>query len=192
MQRQYVGASDHDQSQIITNVEQALSQLKMEFKDRHRIRFLTPDDLYRRYHDLIPLLPNDTNEWSFHLVVFYLNALPIHLKESVVARGYKLPRFRLLSTKVLQQWELELLREATVSAQRAMKEEKKRIIAMINSFTLPHNSGNTFHNSSLNPSSPPIPLRTATSCIMVRVRLRSRLSLLIATIARRLTTPINR
>ena len=28
---------------------------------------------------------------------------------------------------------------------------------MINSFTSPHNSGNTFHNSSLNPSSSPNP-----------------------------------
>jgi len=154
VQRQYVGASDYDQSQIITDVEHALSQLKMEFKDRHRMRFLTPDDLYRRYQDFIPLLPQDANEWSFHLVVLYLNALPIHLKESVVARGYKLPQFRLLSTKVLQQRELELLREATVAAQRAMEEEKKRIRAMINSFTPPHNSGNTFHNSS-NPSHSP-------------------------------------
>ena len=57
VQRQYVGASDYDQSQIITDVEHALSQLKMEFKDRHRMRFLTPDDLYRRYQDFIPLLP---------------------------------------------------------------------------------------------------------------------------------------
>ena len=55
---------------------------------------------------------------------------------------------------MLQQRELELLREATVSAQHAMEEEKKRIRVMINSFTPPHNSGNTFHNSSLNPSSP--------------------------------------
>ena len=74
-----------------------------------------------------------------------------------VAREYKLPQFWLLSTKVLQQQELELLRKATVSAQRAIEEEKKRIKAMINSFTPPHNSGNTFHNSSLNPSSSPNP-----------------------------------
>jgi len=138
-------------------VEQELARFKMEFRDRHRLLFLTPDDLYRRYQDFIPLLLEDANEWSFHLVVLYLNALPVHLKESVVAREYKISQFQLLSTKVLQQRELEILREATVSAQRAMEEEKKRIKAMINSFTPPHNSGNTFHNSSLNPSSSPNP-----------------------------------
>ena len=155
--RQYVGASDYYQSQIITDVEQELTRFKVEFRNRHRLRFLTPDDLYRRYQDFIPLLPDDANTWPFHLVVLYLNALSVHLKESVVARGYTLPQFRLLSTKVLRQRELELLRDATVSAQRAMEEKKKRIKAMINSFTPPHNSGNTFHNSSLNPSSSPNP-----------------------------------
>ena len=42
--RQYVDASDYDQSQIITDVEEKIIRLKMEFRDRHRIRLLTPDD----------------------------------------------------------------------------------------------------------------------------------------------------
>ena len=105
-------------------MEQELTRFKMEFRDRHRLQFMTPDDLYRCHQDFIPLLPEDANEWSFYLVVLYLNALPVHLKEYVVARGYKLPQFWLLSTKILQQRELELLREATVSVQRAIEEEK--------------------------------------------------------------------
>ena len=105
-------------------MEQELTRFKVEFRNRHRLRFLTPDDLYRHYQDFVPLLPDDANKWPFHLVVLYLNALFVHLKESVVARGYTLPQFRLLSTKVLRQRELELLRDATVSAQRAMEEKK--------------------------------------------------------------------
>ena len=124
MHRQYGGASDYDQSQIITDMEQEITRFKVKFRNRHRLRFLTPDDLYRHYQVFVPLLPDDANKWPFHLVVLYLNALSVHLKEYVVARRYKLPQFWLLSTKILQQRELELLREATVSVQRAIEEEK--------------------------------------------------------------------
>ena len=135
-------------------MERELTRLKLDFRNRKKFRTLKPNYLYRRYQDYTPLLPNDTNEWLFHLVVLFLNALSIYLKESVVFGEYKLPTFNSLSTQVIQQQKLELLREVTVKAQRSMEEGEKRIRAMLPTFTPSHKSGNTLnilsHNLSRN------------------------------------------
>ena len=148
--RRYVGTSDFDHSQIITDVERELTRLKLEFRVRNQPRTLTRNDLYRRYQDYVPPLPDDANESSFHPVVLFLNALHIHLKILVVARGYQLANFSALSTKMLQHNELEVIRESTVAAQRSMEEETKQIRAMITSVAPSHNAGNTFNVSSTN------------------------------------------
>ena len=49
--RRYVGTSDFDHSQIITDVEHELTRLKSEFRVRDQPWTLTPNDLYRRYQD---------------------------------------------------------------------------------------------------------------------------------------------
>ena len=81
--RRYVGTSDFDRTAIITDVEDALSKLKLEFRVRGQMQFITPDELYREYQNYIPLLPEDAQDWSFHLVVLFLNAFPVTLKRSL-------------------------------------------------------------------------------------------------------------
>ena len=115
--RRYVGTFDFDRTAIIMDVEDALSQMKLEFRVRGQIQSITPDGLYREYQNYIPLLPDDAQDWSFHLVVLFLNALPVSLKKLVVSWGYKLPRLSDLSTAASRQHELEVLRESTVTAQ---------------------------------------------------------------------------
>ena len=105
-------------------MKEELSQLKLEFRVRGQIQSITLDELYREYQNYIPLLPEDAQDWSFHLVVLFLNALPVTLKKLVVSRGYKLPRLSDLCTAASQHHELEVLREATVAAQLVYEEEK--------------------------------------------------------------------
>ena len=154
--RRYVGTSDFDRTAIITDVEDALSKLKLEFRVRGQMQFITPDELYREYQNYIPLLPDDTQDWSFHLVVLFLNALPVSLKKLVVSRGYKLPRLSDLCTAASQQHELEVLREATVAAQLVYEEEKQRIETMVSSIS---SRRHPRHNSHfLSPGhAPPVP-----------------------------------
>ena len=142
VQRRYVGSSDFDQSEIIADVETELSRLKLETRVRGQHQHMSPDELYRRYQDFIPLLPDDAHDWSFHLVVMFLNALPVTLKELILAQGYKFPRFSELSTAVLQQQTLDILREKTVKAKETFNQEKHRIKTMVASFSnpLPRNS----------------------------------------------------
>ena len=123
--KRYVGTFDYDHSKIITDVERELTHLRIEYRFKGQVQTLNPDDLYRRYQDFVPLLLEDANEWYLHLAVLFLNALPVTLKELVVGQGYKLPRFSLLSIKILQQHKLEVLRENMVTSQQLFEEETK-------------------------------------------------------------------
>ena len=123
--KRYVGTSDYDLSKIITDVERELTHLRLEYRFKGQVQTLTPDDLYRRYQDFVPLLLEDANEWYLHIAVLFLNALPVTLKELVVGQRYKLPRFSLLSTKILQKHKLEVLREKMVTSQQSFEEETK-------------------------------------------------------------------
>ena len=135
--RRYVGSSDFDESEIIADVETELSSLKLETRVRGQTHCISPDELYWRYQDFIPLLPDDAHDWSFHLVVLFLNALPVTLKELIIVQGYKPPRFRELTTAVLQQRSLDILREKVVKAKYTFDQEKYRIKTMVNYFTNP-------------------------------------------------------
>ena len=111
--------------------------------------------MYWEYQNYISLLPDDAQDWFFHLVVLFLNALPVNLKNLVVSRGYKLPRLSDLTTTASQQHLLEVLREATVTARLVYDEEKQRIETMVSSLS-PH--FHSHHNSNfLSPHhSPPV------------------------------------
>ena len=82
----------------------------------------------------------------------FLNALPVDLKKLVVSQGYKLPRLGELTTAARQQHELEVLREATVVAQRSYFEEKERIKTMITSLSPRPNNHHRFNSNFLSPN----------------------------------------
>ena len=135
--RRYVGSSDFDESEIIADVETELSSLKLETRVRGQTHCISPDEMYRWYQYFIPLLSDDAHDWSFHLVVLFLNALSVTLKELIIAQGYKPPRFRELTTAVLQQRALDILRGKAVKAKDTFGQEKYRIKTMVNYFTNP-------------------------------------------------------
>ena len=116
-------------------MEDVLSQLKLEFKERKKVQSITPDELYREHQNYIPLLPDDAQEWLFRLVMLFLNALPVSLKKIVVSWDYKLPRLSDLNTAASQQHELEVLREATASAKLDYDEERQRVETMVSSLS---------------------------------------------------------
>ena len=98
-----------------------------------QIQSITSDELYLEYQNYTPLLPDDAQDWYFHLVVLFLNALPVSLKILVVFRGYKFPRLSNLCIAASQHHELEVLRETTVTAQLVYEEQQQRIDTMVSS-----------------------------------------------------------
>ena len=89
--------------------------------------------LYLEYQHYIPLLPDDAHDWSFHLIVLFLNAFPVDLKYIVVSRGYKLLRLSDLTIVASQQHGLEVLREPAVTSTLVYDEERQRIETMVSS-----------------------------------------------------------
>ena len=59
VQLQYVGTETYDSQKMLADISLALSSLKMISTHKGKIVVLTPDDLYSRYIEFLPLLaPN--------------------------------------------------------------------------------------------------------------------------------------
>ena len=84
---------------MMSDISLTLSNLKLEY--RGNVITLTPDYIYRRYIQYLPLLPSDTMIWYFRLVTLFYHALPLDLQDAIVKDRYELPNLSLLLTKFL-------------------------------------------------------------------------------------------
>ena len=94
----------------MSDISLALSTLKLEYRDKGNLIPLTPDDLYRRYIQYLPLLSFNAMTWSFSLITLFYHALPLDLQDEIIKDGYHLPNLSLLLTKSLQATSLQDLR----------------------------------------------------------------------------------
>ena len=96
----YIGTTSYDSQKKIVNISLALSNLKIVYNHRWRTISLTPDDLFSRYTDFLPLLsPNDLT-WSFSLVTLFLCFTSRFARSSATRRLY-LPYLSSLATSLL-------------------------------------------------------------------------------------------
>ena len=68
---QYVGISTYDWNDTMSDISVSLLNLKLEFRFKGNIISLTPDGLYRRYIQYLPLLLSNTMTWFFRLVTLF-------------------------------------------------------------------------------------------------------------------------
>ena len=73
---------------MLADISLALSSLKMISTHKGKLVVLTPDDLYSRYIEFLPLLAPNAMTWSFSLVTLFFHALPSELQEAVQSGGY--------------------------------------------------------------------------------------------------------
>ena len=99
-----------------------------------KIVVLTPDELYSRYIEFLPLLAPNAMTWSFSLVTLFFHALPSELQEAVQSGGYVLLDLSTLLTSSLQKHELHRLREKAVIAHKLLNDEGKRIRKLMTTF----------------------------------------------------------
>ena len=64
---------------------------------------LTPDDLFSRFTEYLPLLSPNAMTWSFCLVTLFFHAIPSELQEAVQLGGYVFPNISTLTTSLLQE-----------------------------------------------------------------------------------------
>ena len=64
---------------------------------------LTPDDLFSRFAEFIPLLSPNAMTWSFSLVTLLFGALPQEIQETVELGGYLLPDLSNLTSSLSQE-----------------------------------------------------------------------------------------
>ena len=81
----YVGAViDVNELENITmeQVQKSFSFIKMRYMDTRSNEMVTttPETVYKKFHEYIPLLPNDANKWSFCISTMYYQALTTDIK----------------------------------------------------------------------------------------------------------------
>ena len=104
---------------------------------------LTPDDLYSRFIELLPLLSPNAMTWYFPLVILFFNALSSELQEAVQLGGYSLPDLSTLLTSTLQEQALQHFRNHAVVSFKTFQDETRLISKLMFSFgNIRNSSGN--------------------------------------------------
>ena len=155
VQLKYVGTEDYDSQKMLADISLALLKLKMTYMLRNKIIPLTPDDLFSRFTEYLPLLSPNAMTWSFCLVYLYFHALPSELQEVVQLGGYVFPDISTLATSLLQEQALQVLREVAVVSFKMLLDETRRIRRIMNQNVASNNSTNHHLASNNNTSGSP-------------------------------------
>ena len=105
----------------------ALAKVKMTYILRNKQISLTPDDLFSRFTEYLPLLSPNAMTWSFFLVTLFFHAMPSELQEAVQLGGYVFPDISTLTTLLLQEQALQTLCEIDVVSFKKLSDETRRI-----------------------------------------------------------------
>ena len=134
---------------MLVDLSLALSKLKMTYISRNKIISLTPDDLFSRFTEYLPLLSPNAMTWSFCLVTLFLHAMPSELQEEVQLGGYVFPDISTLTTSFLQEEALQTLREIAGGYFKKLSDET-RCIRRIMSQNFASNNSTQYHLASSN------------------------------------------
>ena len=125
---------------MLHDIYLALSDLKLVSKVNGETISLTPDTLYQRFIELLPLLPFNATSWSFSLVTLFYNALNVELQEIIRLDGYVLPNNSNLTTLFSQTSALKILREKSIVTFKLLSEEEKRVLSLLQYIFSRHSS----------------------------------------------------
>ena len=119
----YVGTAYSAEDIDVITVEQVSKNLKfvkMQYKNSrsHEVITTTPDTIYKKMMEYVPILPSDATSWSFCLPSIYYNALTDQLREEMKIMEYVLPQPSKLPTKELQ---LESMLKCQSTAAEALR-----------------------------------------------------------------------
>ena len=88
VQLKYVVTEDYDSKKMLADISLALFKLKMNYIFRNKKNYLTPNDLFGRFTEFLPLLSPNAMIWSFCLVTLYFHTMPSESQEAVQLGEY--------------------------------------------------------------------------------------------------------
>ena len=71
----------------------------MTYQLKGETKHASPDAIYQRYLEELPMLPEDAKTWGFNLVNMVWTSLTEDLKGSLLDSGYKQPAYKQMLTK---------------------------------------------------------------------------------------------
>ena len=127
VQLKYVGTENYDSQKMLADISLALSKLKMTYILHNKKISLTLDNLFSRFTEYLPLLSPNAMTWSFCLMILYFHTMPSELQEAVQLGEYVSPDISTLTTSLLQEQALQILREIAVVSFKKLSDETRRI-----------------------------------------------------------------
>ena len=116
----------------IEQVQESLNFFKMEYHDKiGKLITTTPDTVFNKMLDYIPILPNDAVKWTFCLPSIYYNSLSAKLRKQMAVTKYILPQPSLLTTKEEQLHSMSICRAWAVEAQSQLKLVEESVQSLI-------------------------------------------------------------
>ena len=94
------------------------------------------DVLFSNFTTFLSLLSPNAMLWSFCVVPLFFQTLQTKLQEAVQLGGYIFPDISKLTTSLLQEQSLQILREHTVVAFETLTDENRRIRRIMSKMTI--------------------------------------------------------
>ena len=149
----YVGTDlDMDKVDTITieQVSKSLSFIKMQYckKDTNALITTTPDTVYKKMLELVPILPDDATKRTFCLPTMYYQALTEQIRTEMQLENYVVPQPSLLPTKASQLASMSACGSAAVTALCKVQQVESSVSKIISNqiMGLTAASQNYFHS----------------------------------------------
>ena len=106
----------------------------MQYRDNQTNELVTttPDTVFKKTVDCVPLLPDDATNWSFCLPSMFNNSLTQEVKNEMQIQDYQIPQPSLLLTKKDHMKSTSTCRSMTSQVVRKVKQVQASVKAMIN------------------------------------------------------------
>lgn len=121
----YVGSTNViDSTLAVQEVCKEIGSIQQEYRERNgKKNIRCPDEMYTKYLELTPSLPDDTKLWTIRLCSTYFNALMNDLKDRMLGGTFRLPPPPAQNTKDLELSALRQVREAAVVSYKKLADE---------------------------------------------------------------------
>ena len=133
----YVGSNNAiDSILAVQEVCKELCAINQEYREKNGKKNLRcPDEIFTKYLELTPSLPDDTSIWTIRLCSTYFNALMNDLKDKMLSNNFKMPPPSVNNSKERELDDLREVREAAVTSYKKLTDD----LTVMSRFLSAHN-----------------------------------------------------
>ena len=133
----YVGSNSAiDSILAVQEVCKELCAVSQEYREKNgKKNIQCPDEIFTRYLELTPSLPDDTSIWTIRLCSTYFNALMNDLKDKMLSNNFKMPPPSVSNSKERELEDLREVREAAVTSYKKLTDD----LTVMSRFLSAHN-----------------------------------------------------